>query len=131
MDQMLEPSSLAPGNGGGEYSLALDVSENEEQFTVVAAVPGVSPADLEITLTDNVLTIRGELRQEQEREQERVHLRERRYGRFVRSLTLPVPVQDEQIEAHYEQGVLTLRLPKAEQAKPKRIDIKSQGQISA
>jgi HSP20 family protein len=88
-------------------------------------VPGIKPEDLDITVTKNTLTIKGEVRQEEEKEEERYHLRERRYGRFARSITLPTSVDADEIEANYENGVLTLRLPKTEEVKPKRIEVKS------
>jgi HSP20 family protein len=122
-DEMLE-SPQWPTEGMGEHRLALDVTEKEDRFVVKASLPGINPDDLEINLTDNILTIKGEVRQEEEKEGEKYHLRERRYGRFVRSLTLPVSVNDRQCEATYENGVLTLELPKSEEAKPKRISIK-------
>jgi HSP20 family protein len=108
-----------------EYPLAVDVADNENEFIVYASIPGINPENIDITLTNNVLTIRGEMQPQQLPEGTQFHLRERVHGRFVRSLILPVPVQDEQVEANYEHGLLTLRVPKSEQAKPKRIPIKN------
>jgi len=107
------------------WGLALDVAEDEDEFVVKASVPGIKPEDLDITVTKNTLTIKGEVRQEEEKEEERYHLRERRYGRFARSITLPTSVNADEIEADYEKGVLTLHLPKTEEMKPKRIEVKS------
>ena len=106
------------------WSLALDVAEKEDAFVVKASVPGVNPDDVDITLTDNVLTIRGEVKEEREVTEMNYHLRERRSGQFMRSVTLPVAVDAAQIEAVNENGVLTLTLPKAEAVKPKRIEVK-------
>lgn len=106
-------------------SLALDVAEEGDTFTVKASVPGVKPEEIDVTLTDNVLTIKGETKEDQEIEQENYHLRERRYGSFMRSVTLPSPVDADKIEASYESGVLTLRLPKSESVKPKRIAVRA------
>jgi HSP20 family protein len=103
--------------------LALDVIERPEAFEVKASVPGVKPEDLEITFTDNVLTIKGEIKTEEEVKDTRYHLRERRYGTFARSLSLGAHVKGEAIEARYDNGVLTLTLPKSEEVKPKRIQI--------
>jgi HSP20 family protein len=94
-------------------------------FTVKASLPGIKPEDLNVTLEDNVLTVQGEIKEDETIEEETYHLRERRYGSFSRSLRFPVPVNAGQIEAAYENGVLTLSIPKAEEVKPKRIEIKT------
>lgn len=107
------------------WGLALDVAENEDEFIVKASVPGINPDDLDITVTKNTLTIKGEMRHEEETEEERYHLRERRYGRFARSITLPTSVDSDRIEANYVNGVLSLHLPKTEEMKPKRIEVRS------
>ena len=107
------------------WALALDVFETEEAFNVKASLPGINPDDLEITLTDNVLTIRGEMTRVQDLDESQWHLRERRYGSFQRSITLPTPVDAENIEASYEDGVLSLDIPKVEEVKPKRIAVKA------
>jgi len=104
-------------------SLALDVAEEDDTYVVRASVPGVKPEDIDVTLTDNVLTIRGELKADEEIKEERYHIRERRWGAFMRSVTLPTPVDQEKIDAGYENGVLTLRLPKSEAVKPRRIAV--------
>jgi HSP20 family protein len=109
----------------GSWSLALDVAEKDDVFTVKASLPGVSPEDLNVTLEDNVLTVQGEIKEDETIEEETYHIRERRYGSFSRSLRFPVPVNSSEIEAAYENGVLTLTVPKAEEVKPKRIEIKA------
>lgn len=127
MDEFLNLSSSWETEGNNIFRLALDVSETDEAFTVSAAVPGVQPDELEISFADNTLMIKGESRQQTERENERFHLRERRFGQFMRSVTLPVPVNGDAIDAHFENGVLTLTLPKAEEVKPRRIAVRSNG----
>jgi len=107
------------------WALALDVAEVEDGFTVKASLAGIDPDDLEITLTDNVLTIKGEIKEEEDIEEGKYHLRERRFGMFQRSIALPVPVDADKIEATYKDGVLTLKIPKVEEVKPKRINIKT------
>lgn len=107
------------------WELALDVAETDDEFLVKASLPGINPDDLEITYNNNVLTIKGEVKEEKDVEEHRYHLRERRYGTFSRSISLPSTVKADAIEATYEAGVLTLHLPKAEQAKPKRIPVHS------
>lgn len=110
---------------GGAWSLALDVAEDADSFVIKASVPGINPDEIEITLTDNVLTIKGEVKEETETKETNWHVRERRYGSFTRNVTLPTPVEADKVEAVNEHGVLTLRLPKAEVVKPKRIAVKN------
>jgi len=111
------------------WGLPLDVSENDDAFIVKASIPGVSPDDVEITFTDNVLTIKGEVKAEEEIKDARYHLRERRYGSFVRSVSLGSRIDNDKINASYENGVLTLTLPKASEVKPKRIAITAGGKV--
>ncbi len=103
--------------------LALDVSENDDEFVVIASIPGINPDDLEITFDDKALTIKGEIKEEKENHEAHYLLRERRYGTFSRRLSLTTAIKADAIEANYEAGVLRLRLPKAEEAKPKRIAV--------
>jgi HSP20 family protein len=109
---------------GFSGALPLDVEEKDDEFVVSASLPGINPDDLDITYTGSTLTIKGEFKEEKE-EKGRYHLRERRYGSFARSITLPSTMKADKIDASYEAGVLKLRLPKAEEAKPKRIPIKT------
>lgn len=118
------PSMTQPG---GSWGVALDVTEDEDEFTVVASAPGLEADDFDITVNNNVLTIQGEYRDESEEETKQYHLRERRYGRFTRSVSLPATVEADKIEANYEKGLLTIHLPKAEVARPKRIEVKAGG----
>ncbi len=89
-----------------------------------ASIPGVDPNDVEVTLTDNTLTIKGEVKEETDVEERNYHLRERRFGSFTRNVTLPLPVDADKVEATHENGVLSLRLPKTEAVKPKKISVK-------
>lgn len=107
------------------WGLALDVIEKDDEFVVKASVPGIKPDDLEITFTDNTLTIKGQTQEDQEVKEANYHLRERRFGSFSRSITLNSHINADKIQANYDNGVLTLTLPKAEEVKPKRIAIKS------
>lgn len=116
------------GNGGSQFSswgLPLDVAETEDGFVVTASVPGINIDDVDITFADNVLTIRGEYKTEEEKEDTKYHIRERRVGSFARSINLPVMVNADAIDANYVDGVLTLHVPKAEEVKPRRIQIKA------
>jgi HSP20 family protein len=107
-----------------QWGLAVDVVENKDDFIVKASVPGINPDDLEISYADDTLTIKGEIKTDNEYKEDQYHLRERRYGSFSRSVSLPTKIKGDAIEASYQNGVVTLRLPKAEEVKPKRISIK-------
>jgi HSP20 family protein len=104
--------------------LAVDVVENKDDFVVKASIPGINPDDLDVSYSDDTLTIKGEIKSENEYKEDQYHLRERRYGSFARSISLPTKIKGDAIDASYQNGVLTLRLPKAEEVKPKRIAIK-------
>ena len=106
------------------WGLALDVVENKDEFIVKASVPGINPDDLDISYADDTLTIKGEIKSDDEVKENEYHLRERRYGSFSRSISLPTKIKGDAIEASYQNGVISLRLPKAEEVKPKRIAIK-------
>ena len=124
-DRFFEQSPGWPRwESSGKMALPLDVVENEDGYTVKASVPGINPDDVEITFEEDVLTIKGEIAEENESEEENYQIRERRYGSFGRSIRFPVEVNAEEVEAAYENGVLTLNVPKAEEVKPKRIEIK-------
>lgn len=127
-DNFFAPFTTSEWEATPNWGLAVDVSENEDAYIVKASVPGVSPEDIEVTLTDNVLSISGTSQGEVETEGEKYHVRERRFGHFSRTLTLPTPPKADAIEAIHTNGVITLTLPKAEETKPKRITIKPMGE---
>jgi HSP20 family protein len=106
------------------WGLAVDVVENKDDFIVKASVPGINPDDLDVSYADDTLTIKGEIKSDNEDKENQFHLHERRYGSFSRSISLPTKIKGDAIKASYQNGVLSLRLPKAEQVKPKRIAIK-------
>jgi len=122
-DRLFDTESRLNRSMFKNWGLAVDVSENEDDYTVKASVPGINPDDLEITMEDGVLTIKGEIKESEEISKEQYHVRERRYGSFSRNVRFPVDVNADEIHASYEQGVLTLIVPKAEVVKPKRISI--------
>jgi HSP20 family protein len=101
---------------------AMDIEESADEFIVTAELPGVDPDDVQITAVANELTIRGEMKEEETQGRTR-HRRERRSGSFFRMLTLPANVNADQVKAHYRNGILTLTLPKREEAKPRSIKI--------
>ena len=101
----------------------VDVSETENGFEIHAELPGISENDVNVSVTDNVLTIRGEKRQEAEADGKNYYRVERRYGSFQRSFTLPRHVETSDIKAGFKDGVLALEIPKPEAAKPTTIPI--------
>jgi len=135
MNSLLQESFVRPGGmpaQAGYSTMPLDVSETENEFVVKAALPGVKPEDVQITVQGDTLTIRGESKAEEEKKGEQWHLRERRFGSFQRSVSLPTPVNSDAAQAHFEHGVLTLTLPKSEAAKPRQIKVNgaAQGQVA-
>jgi HSP20 family protein len=113
--------------GGRVWAPALDISERQDAYVVTVEVPGVKPEDLDITLEDGLLTIQGERQFTSESSEEQYHRVERRYGAFRRSITLPSQVQADAIEASFDNGVLEVVVPKAEEAKPKKISVRPGG----
>lgn len=106
-----------------EWAPGVDVVETKDEVVVRAEVPGMTKEDISVTLQDNVLTLRGEKKQEQAQNGATYHRVERMYGSFVRSFTLPTLVLADKVRAHYKNGVLEITLPKAEEVKPKEISI--------
>ncbi|MCI0330522.1 MAG: Hsp20/alpha crystallin family protein [candidate division Zixibacteria bacterium] len=106
-----------------EWAPVVDVAETKDEVIVRAEVPGMDKETLSVTLQDNILTLRGERKQETEAKGATFHRLERSYGSFVRSFTLPTLVQAEKVKAAYKDGVLTITLLKAEEVKPKEISI--------
>jgi HSP20 family protein len=108
------------------WSPRLDVSETDNGLEIVADLPGMEKKDISVTLEENLLTIKGEKKEEKERKDKHYHTLERRSGSFYRALRLPVEVEKDKIEASFKDGVLTLNLPKSKESKPKvaQIEIK-------
>ena len=126
VNTLFRESFIRPGSMRAQDAVAtlpLDVSENDEQFVVKASLPGMTPEDVQVTIQGGTLTIRGETKADDEQKGQNWHLRERWIGSFQRSITLPAPVDSNGVQADYEHGVLTLTLPKAEEAKPRQIRI--------
>ena len=108
-----------------EFTLAFDVSETEKELIVKAEVPGTDKKDIDISLSDGVLTIKEEKRQQREDKNEHYYTAERRYGAFSRTMPLPVEVDANKVDATDKEGVLKIILPKSETAKAKKIEVKS------
>ena len=109
------------------YSLALEVYETDADYTVVAALPGLNAEDINISLHDSRLTIGAEMAAPEVNADNRVLLQERAFGTFSRSINLPQPVVYDAVETTYENGVLTLTLPKTPEAQPHQISVKVSG----
>ncbi|RLC59009.1 MAG: Hsp20/alpha crystallin family protein [Chloroflexi bacterium] len=131
MDRLFEESFVRPRTGWlaplGAETLAVDMYETDDAIVVKTAIPGVKPEDVDVSIAGDTLTIKGETKAEEEVKEENYIRRERRYGSFCRSLTLPVPVVADDAEAEFENGILTLTLPKAEEVRPKTIKVKAKG----
>ena len=129
MNRLFEDSFVRPSRTGGLATwgggmVPMDMLEHDDQVVVKASVPGVQPEEIDITITGDTLTIKGETYTTDESESDRYLCRECRYGAFSRSMTLPSGLDTDGAEASFENGVLTLRIPKAEKAKPKMIKVK-------
>lgn len=129
MNRLMEESFVLPSmlgevrGSGRSWGLAVDMYETNDNLLVKASVPGIKPEQLEVTVQGETLIIKGEAQEEQQREQGRYHVRERRQGAFSRTLTLPFAIQSDKVQATFENGVLTLTLPKAEEIKPRNIKV--------
>jgi HSP20 family protein len=113
------------------WAPALDISERKDAYLITVELPGVKMDDLEITLEDGMLTIQGERQVTNDASEQQFHRVERRYGAFRRAITLPTHVQADAVEASVEGGVLEILVPKAEEAKPKRIEVRPSGRQEA
>jgi HSP20 family protein len=134
MDRLFEDAFVTPRGMFAPMQaaeLAVDMYETTDQVVVKTALPGVNPNDVEITVTGDTLTIRGESKEETESKEENYLRRERRMGSFSRSVSLPNGLQTEKAEATFENGMLTLKIPKSEQVKPKSIKVKPKEQVPA
>jgi len=110
----------------GEWVPTVDLSETKEAFVVKAEVPGMEPGDIQVSLQENLLTIKGEKKHEKEEKDERYHRVERSYGAFTRTVRLPVTVEGSKVDAKFKNGVLTVTLPKAPGAKGTAIPVKAE-----
>ena len=121
----------ATGAATPAWAPALDIAERKDAYLVTVELPGVKLDDLDITLEDGLLTIQGERHFAHDSSEEQVHRVERRSGSFRRAITLPAQVMADEVEASMEDGVLRILVPKAEEAKPKRIQVTLGGRMEA
>jgi len=117
-----EPSELLPARLG--WGPRLDLAESDDEVTVKLELPGVDPKEVEINVTGNVLSVRGEKKQEHEEKEKNYRRVERRYGAFHRSIQLPGTVDPDKVDAQYKNGLLTITLGKREDLRPKRIAVR-------
>jgi len=123
MDQFFRPTRLFDEETAGMVP-RMDVVEHENDFVIRTDLPGVKKEDIDVTFENGVLTISGETKAEtEEKEGGEVIRQERRYGKYLRSLRLATPIDEKRVKANYKDGVLELTLPKAEEAKPKKITV--------
>ncbi len=129
MDRLFEDSYVRPSRAltgvDGVGAPALDVYQTADEVVVKAAVPGCKPEDVNIDITGDTLTIKGENKAEQEVKREDYLYQERRYGAFSRTVILPSGLKSDKAEATIEEGILTLTIPKAEEVKPRSISVKA------
>lgn len=109
-----------------EWIPAFDVTENEREYVIKGELPGIESKDLDISLLDGILTVKGEKKQEKEEKEENYHRVERHYGSFSRSFRVPENVKTDELDASYKDGVLKLTLPKTEEATAKKIEVKDE-----
>jgi HSP20 family protein len=116
-------ADIMPATAG--VGVRLNLAESENDVTITAELPGVDPKDVEINVTENLLTIRGEKKEEKEEKKRNYHYVERSFGSFHRSIQLPSSVDSNKVDASYKNGILTVTLQKRPDAKPKRIAVKT------
>ena len=124
MNRLFEESFVTPATDRQDLNLAMDMYETDDKVVVKLAVSGVKPEDIQVTVVGDTLSIKGEVKAETETKERSYYLRERRYGSFVRTVTLPSPINVDAATAEFENGVLTLIAPKREEVKPKAIQVK-------
>ena len=127
MDRLFDDAFTRPVNlrDGGWSGPAVDLYQTEDEVVVKAALPGFKTDEVQLNVTGDVLTIRGEMKQEDEKKDKAWHIREQRWSSFERSVALPTAVVPDRAEASFENGILTITFPKAEEVKPKTISVKA------
>jgi HSP20 family protein len=127
MDRLFEDAWVWPrrmtGDGKGSDTLPLDIYDGGDELVVTASLPGIKPEDIDITIQGESLRIQGEMKEEEDIKDEQFHRRERRTGRFYREVVLPTNIKGDEVRADFEDGILKLHRPKAEEAKSRRIRV--------
>jgi HSP20 family protein len=126
MNQLVAESFVRPHGGHNAIQPAVNLYETDGEYVLKVSAPGLNPDNFEITAQQNVLTIQGHTQEEQQEEGARYHVREQRFGEFLRTIRFPTPIDAEKIQASLANGILTVRVPKSEAAKPRRISVQAQ-----
>ena len=124
-DAFTRPFSLSREGGSSWSAPAIDMYQTDDEVVVRAALPGIKSDEVQINVNGDVLTIRGETKHEEEKNDKSWHIREHRWGVFERSVRLPTGVVADQAKAEFDNGILTISLPKSEEVKPKTISVKT------
>jgi HSP20 family protein len=124
-DAFTHPFSLSREGGSNWSSPAIDMYQTDDEVVVRAALPGIKSDEVQINVTHDILTIRGETKHEEEKNDKSWHIREHRWGAFERSVRLPTGVIADRAKAEFDNGILTISLPKSEEVKPKTINVKT------
>jgi len=130
MDRFFDDNRRVMHNGVNTRALALDVHENDNVYTVVTALPGIDADSINIRLHEDTLTINAEISKPEVADDTRILLNERTYGNFSRSINLPKSVDADNVEAAFDNGLLTLTLPKIAEAQPRQIPVRVNGQLA-
>jgi len=128
MDRLFDDAFTRPlsvRDGWTMASPAIDMYQTDNEVVVKASIPSLKAEDVQINVSGDVLTLKGEVKQEEERQDKAWHIREHRFGSFERSIALPTDVKSDKAEAIFENGILTITLPKADEVKPRTINIKA------
>lgn len=126
MDRLFDDAFTRPLSLRDGWSVpAIDMYQTDDEIVVKAALPGVKANEVQINITGEVLTLKGEVKQEEEKKDRAWHIREQRYGSFERSIALPTDVVADKAKAEFENGILTVTLPKADEVKPRTITVKA------
>lgn len=129
MDEMMQRmpmmrGGMTPANMGGSFLPAVDVYETKEDVVVEASLPGIDPANVEVSIDNNIVSIKGEHKKEREVEEKNYYQKEVRSGSFYRTVPLPTAVKEDQIAAEFEDGVLRINCPKEAPVKSKKVNVK-------
>ena len=126
MDRLFDDAFTRPLSIRDGWSApAIDMYQTDDEIVVKASLPGFKADDVQINITGDVLTLKGELKHEEEKKEKAWHMREQRWGSFERSIALPTNVVADRANADFENGILTITLPKAEEARPRTISVKA------
>lgn len=126
MDRLFDDAFTRPLSLRDGWSVpAIDMYQTDDEIVVKAALPGVKADEVQINITGEVLTLKGEIKHEEDKQEKAWHIHEQRYGSFERSIVLPTDVVADKAKAEFENGILTVTLPKADEVKPRTINVKA------